>query len=106
MKSVLATLLLVAVSLVAFPASAEDDVKAARDSFVRGGQLVKDADWAGALAAFEESARLRSHPVTTFNVGACLRAMGQYTRARRAFASALDESGKTPGADLSPALAE
>jgi PEGA domain len=87
-------------------ARAEDDPKAARDEFVRGANLVKDADWAGALAAFESSARLKPHPVTTYNVGACLRAMGQYTRARRAFAAALDESGKTPGTELSPGLAE
>lgn len=84
----------------------EENPKAARDEFVRGANLVKEADWAGALAAFEASARLKAHPVTTYNVGACLRAMGQYTRARKAFASALEESGKTPGLDLSPGLAE
>lgn len=91
---------------IAAPARADDDPKVAREEFVRGAQLVKDADWAGALAAFETSARLRAHPVTTYNIGACLRAMGQYTRARRSFAAALEESGKAPGLDLSPALAE
>lgn len=45
-------------------ARADDaDPKAARDEFVRGAQLVKDADWAGALAAFETSSRLKTHPV-------------------------------------------
>jgi hypothetical protein len=97
---------IVASLLIALPARSEDDVKAARDQFVRGAQLVKEADWAGALAAFEESAKLRPHPVTTFNIGACLRSMGQYTRARRAFATALEENGRTPGADLSPALTD
>lgn len=87
-------------------AHADDDTKIAREEFVRGAQLVKDADWAGALAAFEGSAKLKAHPVTTYNIGACLRAMGQYTRARKAFASALEESGKTPGLDLSPGLTE
>jgi PEGA domain len=87
-------------------ARADDDPKVAREEFVRGAQLVKDADWAGALAAFETSARLKTHPVTTYNIGACLRAMGQYTRARKSFAAALEESGKTPGLDLSPGLAE
>ena len=106
MRRVLALLLFALVFVTAPPARADEDVKGARDQFLKGGQLVKEADWAGALAAFEESARLRSHPVTTFNIGACLRAMGQYTRARRAFANALEESGKTPGADLTPALAE
>ena len=100
----LALALVVATS--ASPARADEDPKAAREEFVRGAQLVKDADWAGALAAFEASAKLKSHPVTTYNIGACLRAMGQYTRARRSFAAALDESGKAPGLDLSPGLAE
>jgi hypothetical protein len=87
-------------------AYAEDDPKAAREEFVRGAQLVKDADWAGALAAFESSSKLKAHPITTYNVGACLRAMGQYTRARKTFATALDENGKLPGLDLTPGLAE
>ena len=87
-------------------ARADDDPKAARDEFIRATQLVKDADWAGALAAFEASSHLKPHPVTTYNIGACLRAMGQYTRARKAFAAALDENGKAPGLDLSPGLAE
>ncbi len=94
------------VSLALAPTAHADDTKIARDEFVRGAQLVKDADWAGALAAFEGSAKLKPHPVTTYNIGACLRAMGQYTRARKAFASALDESGKSPGVDLSPGLTE
>lgn len=100
--------ILVALALVFAPAiaRADDDVARARELFVKGGQLVKDADWANALLAFEESAKLRPHPVTTFNVGQCLRAMGQYTRARRAFANALGDSGKTPGVELTPALSE
>lgn len=110
MRSHRAATVAILVSFSAFTfgpaARADDDPKAARDEFVRGAQLVKDADWAGALAAFETSARLKSHPVTTYNIGACLRAMGQYTRARSSFATALEESGKTPGHDLSPGLAE
>ncbi len=102
----LAVLAFVLVAAFSGAAHADDDVSKARDLFVRGGQLVKEADWAGALVAFEESSKLRPHPVTTFNVGACLRAMGQYTRARRSFARALEESGKTPGVELSPALAD
>jgi hypothetical protein len=86
-------------------AHADDaDPKAAREEFVRGAQLVKDADWAGALAAFEASSRMKGHPVTTYNIGACLRAMGQYTRARKTFANALEENGK--GGDLAPGLAD
>lgn len=84
----------------------EENPNAARAEFIRGASLVREADWAGALAAFEASARLKPHPVTTYNVGACLRAMGQYTRARKAFARALDESGSTPGSQLAPGLAD
>lgn len=106
-SAVVVSLLVLACATAAAPARAEDESpKAARDEFVRGANLVKEADWAGALAAFESSSRLKPHPVTTYNVGACLRAMGQYTRARKAFAAALDESGKAPGLELSPGLAE
>ena len=102
----LALALVLASSSATALAQADDDPKAARDEFVRGAQLVKDADWAGALAAFESSGKLKTHPVTTYNIGACLRAMGQYTRARKAFATSLEENGKAPGADLSPGMAD
>ena len=93
-------LVLLFVTFVTTSARAQDDVPRAREEFVKGTQLVKDADWAGALAAFETSAKLHPHPVTTFNIGACYRAMGQYTLARASFASALE------GKELSPALAD
>jgi len=111
-RALFATLLAAATLAVGLsatpPARADDaaDVKAARDRFVRGAELVKEADWAGALVAFEDSARMKPHAVTSFNIGACLRAMGQYTRARGAFARALDENGKAGGGELSPALAD
>jgi hypothetical protein len=97
---------LVALLFVFAPATiarAEDNaVTRAREAFVRGGQLVKDAQWAEALAAFEESARLKPHAVTTYNVAACERAMGRYTRAHRTFQTALTDGEKS--GQLSPAL--
>ncbi len=102
----LATFALVTFARTPLARADDADPKAAREEFVRGAQLVKDADWAGALAAFEASSRLKTHPVTTYNIGACLRAMGQYARARKSFAAAVDDSGKNPGLDLSPGLAE
>src|SRR5579859_6898324 len=57
----------------------------ARQKFVEGAALVKNAQWADAETAFEESARLHPHAVTTFNIGACERAMGRYTKARALF---------------------
>ena len=80
------------------------DVTKARDEFVAGAELVKKAQWAEALAAFERSAKLRPHAVTTYDIGACLRAMGQYTRARETFARALAENEKSGGAQLSESL--
>jgi hypothetical protein len=64
-------------------ASAEDPHERARVEFVRGAAMVKDARWAEALAAFESSFALVPHPVTLFNIAACERATGHYTRARR-----------------------
>jgi hypothetical protein len=71
----------------------------ARELFVRGTSLVGSARWAEALDAFEQSAELRPHPITTYNIGACERALGRYTVARERLKRALDanpESGKLP----------
>lgn len=77
----------------------------ARSEFVRGTDLAKRAQWAEALAAFEKSSKLRSHPVTTYNVGVCHRAMGSYTMARESFARALEQNDAAGGAELPPSLA-
>ena len=55
------------VALVSSPAWAEEApaVVEARQKFVAGAELVKRAQWAEALVAFEQSASLRPHPVTT-----------------------------------------
>jgi hypothetical protein len=82
----------------------EPNVTRARELFVRGGQLVREAQWAEALAAFEESARLKPHPITTYDVGACHRATGRYTLARKLFAAALAENDRAGGAEMSPAV--
>jgi hypothetical protein len=87
------------------PSAAETpDVTKARDEFVAGAELVKKAQWAEALAAFERSAKLRPHAVTTYDIGACLRAMGQYTRARETFVRALAENDKSGATQLSESL--
>lgn len=111
MKRVVLALLLsgLAAPMLVAPSKAyaeEADVKNAREAFMRGAKLVRDAQWAEALAAFEESSRAHAHALTTFNVGACHRAMGQYTLARKDFERSLSENAKSGGRDLSPALAE
>ncbi len=78
------------------PASRETDE--ARDQFKQGAAFAKDAQWGAALAAFERSLKLRPHPWTTYNIGVCERALGQYVRARRTFNRALAE--RKPDADL------
>jgi hypothetical protein len=67
------------------------DVSRARERFSAGAALVRNAQWAEALAAFEESSRLRPHPITTYNIGACERALGRYTVAQATLARALTE---------------
>jgi hypothetical protein len=83
---------------IATEARAGDDVSEAREQFRRGAELAKDAQWSAALAAFERSSKLRSHPWTTYNMAVCERALGHYVRARRTFDRALAERG--PGSDL------
>ncbi|MBK7583829.1 MAG: PEGA domain-containing protein [Myxococcales bacterium] len=86
------------------PTAAEDPkTTRARQDFQRGVELVKAAQWGEALSAFEASELARPHPVTTFNVGACQRAMSHYALARKTLLRALAE--QRPGAELPPNLA-
>jgi hypothetical protein len=80
-------------ALLGAPVAAEEGprVVQARQRFSEGAELVRRAQWAEALAAFEASARLRPHVVTTYNIGACERALGRYTLARKRFRAALTE---------------
>ena len=71
------------------------DVARARELFARGAALVRTAQWTEALAAFEESSRLRPHPITTYNMGACERALGRYTAAQATLERALAEEAVT-----------
>ncbi|MBS2017701.1 MAG: PEGA domain-containing protein [Deltaproteobacteria bacterium] len=84
----------------------EPELVRAREEFRDGAELTKKHRWSDALAAFERSRALRPHAVTTFNVGLCERALGQYTRARSTFHRALDENAASGGAALAPSLVE
>ena len=74
---------LVATPLPAFaqPAPAPEQVERARDEFRAGSRFVEQSEWASALAAFERSLALRSHPLTIYNIGVCQRFLGRYTLA-------------------------
>src|SRR5262249_2464224 len=65
-----------------------------------GASLVREAKWSEALASFERSFALVAHPVTLFNIAACERALGNYTRARRDLlrVGGLDVDGALPAA--------
>jgi hypothetical protein len=73
-----------------------DTTAQARALFSRGVELVQAAQWGEALSAFERSAALVPHPLTTFNVGACQRALGRYTLSQRSLKSALSQSNSEP----------
>jgi PEGA domain len=77
-----------------------DATDAARAEFVKGTELVRNAQWSEALAAFERSRKLHPHAVTTYNVGACERALGRYTRARKTLRAALTENDAAGGTQL------
>lgn len=77
--------------LACAPAAQADETADARDAFRRGAELARDQQWSAALASFERSARLRPSAGTTYNVGICERALGQYVRARRTLARALEQ---------------
>ncbi len=44
------------------------EIEQAREAFVRGSELAKDAQWGAALTSFERSAKLRPHAWTTYNI--------------------------------------
>ncbi len=86
--------------LVLTPALADDVVDPARlqarEMFIKGAERVKDGEWGEALAAFEASSQALAHATTTFNIGACERALSRYTRARVTFMLALDQARQRP----------
>ncbi len=75
----------------------------AREAFSAGVELVKKANWSGALEAFERSAAIHPHATTTFNIGVVERAMGRYTRSRATLKRALAENDRHAG-QLAPSL--
>jgi hypothetical protein len=85
---------------VATPAADSPDVSLARQDFVRGADFANHSQWAEALSAFEHSEKLRPHAVTTFNIGACQRAMGNYTLARETLLKALADNDAAHGSQL------
>jgi tetratricopeptide (TPR) repeat protein len=106
LRSRLSELALIVVALSAWPAGAhggdgdEREVAAARAEYVRAAELARKAQWAEALAAFERSAQIKPHPATTYNMGACQRALGQYTRARKMYLQALAENEAAGGGQI------
>ena len=76
----------------------EPRVTRARALFVEGTELAAKMRWGEALAKFETSARLHAHPGTTYNIGVCERALGRFTRARKAFRAALADGERLPPA--------
>lgn len=87
-------LLLCAALLLPLQAWAADDppeVVRAREAFVEGTALARDARWGDALQKFEASAQHHAHAGTTFNIGVCQRALGQYTRSRKSLLLALQQ---------------
>lgn len=87
-------------ALNAESSAARDDerVEQARRLYLEGLEHVREAHWGDALAAFERSRALRPHAMTSYNIGACERALGHYTRAHEQLSRALDEdrAGELP----------
>jgi hypothetical protein len=81
------------------PASRE-----ALEHFVKGTELARQARWAEALTSFERAAEIKPHAITTYNLAACERAIGRYTRARRLFLRALEQHRASGEAELPETL--
>lgn len=81
----------------------EEATAEARALYTKGIELAKRSQWAEALTLFERSSTLRTHPVTTYNIGVCEWSLGRYVRARRSLGGALARS--SPEATLPAAMA-
>jgi hypothetical protein len=87
--------------------SSSEDVEAsnrAREAFVEGTALAREAQWSQALAAFERARAIKPHAVTTYNIGTCHRAIGAYAQAYLTFERALAEHAAPDGGALPDAL--
>jgi len=84
----------------------ESSIEAAREAFRLGAASARAGRWDVALEAFERSHRLRPHPVTSYNLGYCERAIGHATRALRAFHRALAEHARGTDGRLSARLVD
>lgn len=73
------------------------DEQLARTSFKEGAALVEEAEWQGALVAFERSRAAREHALTLYNIGVCQRFLGRYTLARETLRGALARGEQKPG---------
>lgn len=85
---------------VAYAQSDDARTGRARELFVRGAELARLERWADALAAFEQSALLRPHGATLYDVGYCERALGHPTRSHKALTLALARADLPP--DMRP----
>jgi hypothetical protein len=89
----------------ASPPISEETTARARREYVAATDHVKEARWGEALAAFERSEELRPHALTTYNIGACERALARYTRARAALRRALAANEAAGGKELPASFA-
>ncbi len=74
----------------------------ARETFRLGAALAQQGQWLNALAAFQRSAELKPHAVTTYNIAYCERALGRVTRAYRSFSAVLRASVQDPDSGVPP----
>lgn len=107
-RGLLVALVVLATSAAAHAEPAEkspENVSRARADYVAALDHVKQARWGEALASFERSAAARPHSLTTYNIGACERALGRYTRARASLLAALAMDDAAPKRELPASFA-
>jgi PEGA domain len=85
--------------LIAFASASvarADNASDARIAFDLGTAASREERWADALAAFERAYAAKSHPLTAFNIGVCLRATGNLIEAEPRFREALAAESELP----------
>ncbi|HKU44493.1 MAG TPA: hypothetical protein VJR89_40310, partial [Polyangiales bacterium] len=88
-------------------ARADDgDIELARKLFQEGTELARGGAWEEASHRFADSASLKPHAVTKYNLAYCERAQGHLARARELFLESIAEHTTRGGTELQPEMLE
>lgn len=85
-------------------ADANDELERARASFLAGRDLMKEARWISAAAAFQKALAIRPTPGLHYYIGYCQEQAGKLSAARRSYEAAGELARDVPAPDVEELL--